>query len=101
MCSLPSLSGGVSFGVKQGSCASAFDAAKKLTDNLTIVSILANVGDVKSLIIHPASTTHEQLEAEEQAAAGVAGDMLRLSVGYEDIEDLKRDFSAAFAAMNA
>jgi len=57
---------------------------------------LANIGDTKSLIIHPASTTHQQLDEAEQASAGVSGDLIRLSVGIEDIEDLKADLTEAF-----
>jgi O-acetylhomoserine/O-acetylserine sulfhydrylase len=57
---------------------------------------LANVGDSKTLAIHPASTTHEQLSAEEQAAAGVAPNQVRISVGTEHIEDIKADFEQAF-----
>ena len=58
---------------------------------------MANIGDTKSLIIHPASTTHQQLNAEEQASAGVSQDLIRLSVGIEDLEDLKADLEAAFS----
>ena len=59
---------------------------------------LANVGDAKTLVIHPASTTHEQLSAEEQTASGVLPDMIRCSVGYEDLADIKADFEAAVEA---
>ena len=82
-----------------GAQASAFEAAKKFTNALSLASNLANVGDAKTLIIHPASTTHEQLTPEEQIAAGVTGDMLRVSVGFEDIEDIQQDFTNAFAAV--
>ena len=88
-------SGLVTFGVKGG-----FEAAKKLTDATKIFSLLANIGDTKSLIIHPASTTHQQLTAEQQEAAGVGQDLIRLSVGLEDIEDLKTDLENAFAAID-
>ena len=84
-------SGLVTFGVKGG-----FEAAKKLTDATEIFSLLANIGDTKSLIIHPASTTHQQLTVDQQAGAGVTQDLIRLSVGLEDIEDLKNDLAAAF-----
>ncbi len=84
-------SGLVTFGVKGG-----FEAAKKVTDATKIFSLLANIGDTKSLIIHPASTTHQQLTVEQQAGAGVSQDLIRLSVGLEDIEDLKQDLAAAF-----
>ena len=79
-------SGIVTFGLKGG-----FEAAKKAVDKTTIFSLLANIGDAKSLIIHPASTTHQQLTAEEQLSTGVSEDLIRLSVGLENIEDLKRD----------
>lgn len=87
-------SGIVTFGVKGG-----FEAAKKLTDATKIFSLLANIGDTKSLIIHPASTTHQQLNEEQQESAGVTQDLIRLSVGLEDIEDLKADLTQAFAAI--
>ncbi|MBW8200117.1 O-acetylhomoserine aminocarboxypropyltransferase/cysteine synthase family protein [Flagellimonas abyssi] len=87
-------SGIVTFGVKGG-----FEAAKKLTDATKIFSLLANIGDTKSLIIHPASTTHQQLNEEQQQSAGVSQDLIRLSVGLEDIEDLKADLEQAFAAI--
>lgn len=88
-------SGLLTFGVKGG-----FEAAKKLTDATKIFSLLANIGDTKSLIIHPASTTHQQLNEEQQKAAGVTQDLIRLSVGLEDIEDLKADLENAFAAID-
>ena len=59
--------------------------------------MLANIGDTKSLIIHPASTTHQQLTEEAQEKAGVTGDLIRLSVGLENIEDLKQDLVEAFS----
>ncbi len=61
-----------------------------------LFSLLANIGDTKSLIIHPASTTHQQLTEAQQEAAGVTKDLIRLSVGIEDIEDLKADLKEAF-----
>ncbi len=88
-------SGLVTFGVKGG-----FEAAKKLTDATKIFSLLANIGDTKSLIIHPASTTHQQLTEEEQASAGVTQDLIRLSVGLENLDDLKADLEQAFAAID-
>tara|TARA_R110002051_G_scaffold309500_1_gene382149 strand:+ start:564 stop:1838 length:1275 start_codon:yes stop_codon:yes gene_type:complete len=87
-------SGLVTFGVKGG-----FEAAKKVTDATKIFSLLANIGDTKSLIIHPASTTHQQLTTEQQAEAGAPQDLIRLSVGLEDIEDLKADLANAFLAL--
>lgn len=84
--------GGVlSFKVKGG-----VDRANNFIDQLKLVSHLANVGDAKSLIIHPAATTHQQLSAEEQRTAGVIPGLLRLSVGIEHIEDLKADLDQAF-----
>ncbi len=88
-------SGIVTFGIKGG-----FEAAKKVTDATEIFSLLANIGDTKSLIIHPASTTHQQLNAEQQAGAGVSPDLIRLSVGLEDIDDLKSDLENAFKTLS-
>ncbi|MBJ6366613.1 O-acetylhomoserine aminocarboxypropyltransferase/cysteine synthase family protein [Snuella sedimenti] len=85
-------SGIVTFGAKGG-----FEAAKTIADETQIFSLLANIGDTKSLIIHPASTTHQQLTEAEQESAGVTGDLIRLSVGLENIEDLKADLKAAFS----
>ena len=84
-------SGIVTFGVNGG-----YEAAKEVVDNTKIFSLLANIGDTKSLIIHPASTTHQQLSDEQQKDAGVGKDLIRLSVGIEDIDDLKRDLKEAF-----
>ena len=88
-------SGLVTFGVKGG-----FEAAKQVTDATKIFSLLANIGDTKSLIIHPASTTHQQLNEEQQAGAGVSQDLIRLSVGLEDVADLKSDLEQAFASVD-
>ena len=85
-------SGLVTFGTKGG-----YEAAKTIVDNSKVFSLLANIGDTKSLIIHPASTTHQQLTEEQQLAAGVSSDLIRLSVGLEDIEDLKTDLKEAFS----
>ena len=85
-------SGLVTFGTKGG-----YEAAKTIVDNAKVFSLLANIGDTKSLIIHPASTTHQQLTEEQQLAAGVSSDLIRLSVGLEDIEDLKTDLKEAFS----
>ena len=87
-------SGVVTFGLKGG-----FEAAKKVADETQLFSLLANIGDTKSLIIHPASTTHQQLTDDEQIATGVSKDLIRLSVGLEDIEDLKTDLKVAFASI--
>lgn len=84
-------SGIVTFGAKGG-----FEAAKTIADETKLFSLLANIGDTKSLIIHPASTTHQQLNEAEQESAGVSADLIRLSVGIEDIEDLKADLKSAF-----
>jgi len=85
--------GGVlSFEIKGGR-----EAGTKFVDNLKLVSHLANVGDSKSLIIHPASTTHSQLSESEQISAGVTPGSLRVSVGIEHIDDIKADFENAFA----
>lgn len=81
----------VTFGLKGG-----FETAKKVADQTKLFSLLANIGDTKSLIIHPASTTHQQLSDDEQIATGVTKDLIRLSVGLEDIEDLKADLKAVF-----
>ena len=67
-------------------------------NNVKLCSHLANVGDSRTLVIHPASTTHQQLSVEQQAAAGVSPASIRISVGYEDIEDIKADFDQAFSA---
>ena len=84
--------GGVlNFGVK-----GTKENASKFIDSLKLVSHLANVGDAKSLAIHPASTTHEQLSAEEQKASGVQPNQVRISVGIEHIDDIKADFEQAF-----
>jgi O-acetylhomoserine (thiol)-lyase len=85
----------VTFGVKGG-----YDAGKKLIDSLELFSLLANIGDAKSLVIHPASTTHQQLSTEEQAATGVTPELVRLSVGIEDIRDILADLDQAIEAAN-
>ncbi|MFV0248385.1 MAG: O-acetylhomoserine aminocarboxypropyltransferase/cysteine synthase family protein [Tenacibaculum sp.] len=85
-------SGIVTFGAKGG-----FEAAKAIADNTKLFSLLANIGDTKSLIIHPASTTHQQLSQQQQESTGVTQDLIRLSVGIEDLEDLKADLKEAFA----
>ncbi|WP_348799770.1 O-acetylhomoserine aminocarboxypropyltransferase/cysteine synthase family protein [Flavobacterium adhaerens] len=89
-------SGVIAFGLKAG-----YDAAKKVADNTKLFSILANIGDTKSLIIHPASTTHQQLSDEEQITAGVTKDLIRLSVGLEDVDDLKADLKAVFETIKS
>lgn len=84
-------SGLVTFGLKGG-----YEAAQKVVDSVNYFSLLANIGDTKSLIIHPASTTHQQLSEEEQLKTGVSQDLIRLSVGLEDLKDLKTDLKEAF-----
>ena len=76
----------------------ARERGKKFITALKMCAHLANVGDAHTLVIHPASTTHQQLKDEEQLAAGVEPSMVRVSVGYEDIEDIKADFANALAA---
>ena len=88
-------SGIVTFGVKGG-----FDAARTIADNTRLFSLLANIGDTKSLIIHPASTTHQQLSDEDQLSTGVTKDLIRLSVGLENTEDLKADLRQALALVH-
>ena len=91
---LPKGAGSIfTFGIKGG-----LEAGKKFIESLQIFSHLANVADAKSLVIHPASTTHAQLNEEEQAAAGVRPDMIRMSVGIEDINDLLWDIDQALKA---
>ena len=85
-------SGIVTFGLKKG-----FEAGKKVADNTKLFSILANIGDTKSLIIHPASTTHQQLDEDAQKTTGVTADLIRLSVGLEDVNDLIADLESAFS----
>jgi len=84
------------FGIKGG-----YDAGRKFVDSLKLFSHLANVGDVRSLVIHPSSTTHQQLNAEQQAAAGVSPDMIRLSIGLEDLDDILWDLDQALTAATA
>ncbi len=85
----------LAFGVKGG-----VEAGRSFVDNVKLASHLANVGDAKTLVIHPASTTHQQLAAEEQLAAGVTPDLVRVSVGIEHIEDIREDFAQAFSKID-
>jgi O-acetylhomoserine (thiol)-lyase len=90
---LPKGSGSIfTFGIKGG-----VEAGIKFIDSLEIFSLLANVADAKSLVIHPASTTHSQLSEDELIAAGVTPDQIRLSIGIEDVEDLIFDLDQALA----
>lgn len=87
------LFGGIlGFGIKGG-----YDAAIKFIDKLQIFSLLANIGDAKSLVIHPASTTHQQLSPDEQLSTGVTPDFIRLSVGLENVNDLIADINQALS----
>jgi len=84
-------SGILTFGLKGG-----FEAGKTIADKTKLFALVANFGDSKSLIIHPASTTHQQLTPEEQETTGVSPDLIRLSVGLENVDDLKADLQQAF-----
>ena len=88
--------GMITFGIKGG-----VEAGRKLIDNVKLFSLLANVGDAKSLIIHPASTTHQQLSADEQAASGVTEDLIRLSIGIEHVDDILADLDQALRTATA
>ncbi|MFP5332554.1 MAG: O-acetylhomoserine aminocarboxypropyltransferase/cysteine synthase family protein [Acidimicrobiia bacterium] len=88
--------GGVlSFGLKGG-----YEAGKRFIDHTVLASHLANVGDAKTLVIHPASTTHQQLREDEQRASGVSPDLIRVSVGIEHIDDIKADLEQAITAVS-
>jgi O-acetylhomoserine/O-acetylserine sulfhydrylase-like pyridoxal-dependent enzyme len=83
----------LNFGIKGG-----MEAGKQFISNVKLATLLANVGDAKTLVIHPASTTHQQLASEEQQAAGVSEDLVRVSVGIEHIDDIIADFEQALNA---
>ena len=83
----------IGFGIKGG-----LEAGKKFIDSVQLLSHLANIGDAKSLVIHPASTTHQQLTPEEQVASGVTADFIRLSIGLETVEDIIEDIDQALVA---
>lgn len=87
-------SGVITFGLKKG-----FEAAKTVANETALFSLVANIGDTKSLIIHPASTTHQQLTVAEQEATGVTPDLVRLSVGIEAVEDLQQDLARVFKTL--
>jgi O-acetylhomoserine (thiol)-lyase len=74
------------------------DAGRRFVESLTLFSHLANIGDVRSLVIHPASTTHSQLTPEQQLTSGVTPGLVRLSIGLEHIDDLKKDLASGLAA---
>jgi O-acetylhomoserine (thiol)-lyase len=82
--------GMITFGLEGG-----YEAGKRLCESVELASFLANVGDAKTLVIHPASTTHGQLSPEQQRESGVTRDLLRLSVGIEDVEDVLADLDQA------
>ena len=86
----------IGFGIRGGK-----EAGIKFINNVKLASHLANIGDAKTLVIHPASTTHQQLTAEEQAATGVTNEYIRMSIGIEDIDDIKADLDAALKASQA
>ena len=83
----------LSFELKAG-----IEAGKKFVESLDLFSHVANIGDVRSLVIHPATTTHSQLSPEEQLEAGVTPGLVRLSLGLENIVDIKADLEAGFKA---
>ncbi|MEE9494934.1 MAG: PLP-dependent transferase [Desulfobacterales bacterium] len=84
--------GMVVFGIKDG-----LQAGQKFVDSLKLFSHLANVADAKSLVLHPSSTSHSQLSEEQQRAGGLKPDLVRLSIGLENIDDIKQDLKQAFA----
>lgn len=84
----------LTFGIKGG-----LEAGRKFIDNLKLLSLLANVGDAKSLVIHPASTTHSQLSSQQRTAAGVSDDLVRLSIGIEDSADIIADLEQALGQL--
>ncbi|MDD5350963.1 MAG: PLP-dependent transferase, partial [Chthoniobacteraceae bacterium] len=86
----------VGFGIKGG-----LEAGKRFINSVKLLSHLANIGDAKSLVIHPASTTHSQLTEKEQATTGVTPDYIRLAIGLENIEDIKEDIDQALHAATA
>jgi O-acetylhomoserine (thiol)-lyase len=82
----------VVFGIKDG-----LQAGQKFVDSLKLFSRLANVADAKSLVLHPSSTSHSQLSEEQQRAGGLKPDLVCLSIGLENIDDIKQDLKQAFA----
>ncbi len=82
----------IGFGINGG-----LEAGKRFIENTELLSHLANIGDAKSLVIHPASTTHQQLTKEEQETTGVTEDFIRLSIGLEDVEDIIADIDQALS----
>jgi len=91
---LPRGAGGIlTFGIQGG-----LEAGRRFIEALQVFSHLANVGDAKSLVIHPASTTHQQLTTEEKLAGGISDDLIRLSIGLEEIDDILWDLDQALRA---
>ncbi len=86
----------VGFGIAGG-----LEAGRRFIDSVKLLSHVANIGDAKTLVIHPASTTHQQLTPEEQVTTGVTPDFIRLSIGIEDVEDIKEDIDQALKAAAA
>ena len=86
--------GMITFGLEDG-----YDAAKTVCNEVSLTSLLANVGDAKTLIIHPASTTHQQLTEDEKLASGVTDDLVRLSIGIEDVDDVIADLDGAISSI--
>ncbi|MCZ6553440.1 MAG: PLP-dependent transferase, partial [SAR324 cluster bacterium] len=94
---LPRGAGGImTFGIKGG-----YEAGRRFIDSVELLSHLANVGDAKSLVLHPASTTHQQLSKEDRESGGTTDDMIRLSVGLEDVDDILWDIDQALQASQA
>jgi O-acetylhomoserine (thiol)-lyase len=90
----------LTFGIKGGVAGTAYEAGKKFINSVKLFSHVANIGDSKSLVIHPASTTHSQLTVAEQAETGVTPELVRLSIGTEDIRDIVYDLNQAIAVAN-
>ena len=90
----------VTFGIKAGKDGGGYEAGKKLIDSLELFSLVANIGDAKSLVIHPASTTHQQLSESEQRETGVTPELVRLSIGIEDLRDILADLDQAIETAN-
>jgi O-acetylhomoserine (thiol)-lyase len=86
----------IGFGIQGGEA-----AGRKFIDSVKLLSHVANIGDAKTLVIHPASTTHQQLTAAEQESTGVTADYIRLSVGLEDLDDIKADIDQALRLAKA
>jgi O-acetylhomoserine/O-acetylserine sulfhydrylase len=86
----------LAFGIRGG-----LEAGRAFIENVKLSSHLANVGDAKTMVIHPATTTHQQLTPAEQTASGVTPDLIRVSVGIEHLDDIKADFAQSFARVRA